>query len=149
MTNGYTVKSLDEVEGAYGGAFKRVRAQLGVTAFGMQVIQLPPDSGELSPEHDHAADGQEEVYLLLAGSGELVLPDRAVELGPETFVRVAPSTRRRLRSGPDGMRVLVVGGVPGSAYEPPPNSALGGTEDLLPGASSAMLPDSPRPMLTH
>ena len=149
MTNDYTVKTLEQVEGAYGGAFKRVRAELGVTAFGMQVIQLPPDSGEMSPEHDHAADGQEEVYLLLAGAGELVLPDRAVELGPETFVRVAPSARRRLRSGPDGMRVLVVGGVPGRAYEAPPNSAVGGTEDLLPGASSALLPGGPPPTLTH
>ena len=144
----YTVKRLDEVESAYGGAFKRVRASLGASAFGLQVIDLPPDSGEMSPEHDHSADGQEEVYLLLDGSGSLLLPGGAVEMGRDTFVRVGPETRRRLRSGSEGMRVLVIGGVPGQAYDPAPNSALGGPEDLLPGASSSMLPGSPPPQLT-
>jgi hypothetical protein len=142
LTTDYDVKRLDDCEAAYGGAFKRVRASLGVEAFGLQVIDLPPDSGDLSPEHDHSADGQEEVYLLQGGSGELVLPDRKVPLDSETFVRVGPTTRRRLRSGPDGLRVLVIGGVPGKAYAPPDNTKLGGPETFNPGASTALNPDS-------
>ena len=135
----YTVKRIGEMEHAYGGAFVRVRASLGVTAFGMNVIQLPPDSQETAPEHDHAQDGQEEVYVLLAGTCDLELPSETVALGGETFVRVAPNVRRRLRSGPDGARILVVGGTPARAYSPPANSELGGPETFLPGARSSLM----------
>jgi hypothetical protein len=37
----YTAVTIDEVEAIYRGAFKRARAALGVTAFGMQVIDIP------------------------------------------------------------------------------------------------------------
>lgn len=133
---------------AFGGAFVRVRAELGLSAFGVQVIELPPDSGELAPEHDHTSDGQEELYLLLDGSAELALPDRTLPLERETFVRIGPETRRRVRSGPEGARLLMVGGVPGKAYEPTPLSELGGPEQLAPGASTAMNPAGPPPQLT-
>ncbi len=147
--NGYTVKRLDEMEAAFGGSFVRARASLGVTAFGMQVLEMPPMSGDGFPEHDHGYDGQEEVYHLLGGSAELALPDRVVRLDPETFVRVSPATRRRLRSGPDGARVLIVGGVPGGAFQAHPITELGGPEYLPdPTASSAMVPDGPPPQLT-
>jgi hypothetical protein len=49
----YEVKRLGEMERAFGGALARVRAELGITAFGVQVVDLPPNSGELAPEHDH------------------------------------------------------------------------------------------------
>ncbi|MBV8219968.1 MAG: hypothetical protein JO325_16000, partial [Solirubrobacterales bacterium] len=69
----YEVRRLPEIERAFGGAFARVRAALGITAFGVQVVDLPPNSGEIAPEHDHRHDGQEELYLLLSGSAELVV----------------------------------------------------------------------------
>jgi mannose-6-phosphate isomerase-like protein (cupin superfamily) len=143
----YEVKRLDEMERAYGGALARVRAELGITAFGVQVVDLPPSSGDLAPEHDHEHDRQEELYLLLKGSAELVVPDGSVTLDPETFVRLGPSVRRRIRSGPEGARVLMIGGVPGQSYVPPAMSELGGPETLAPTASSAMAPDSPPPQL--
>ena len=120
----------------------RARASLGASAFGMQVHRLPPESADAYPEHDHRFDGQEEIYLLLEGTAALHLPGRVVDA--DTFVRVGPGTRRRLRTGADGARVLVIGGVPGAAYEPAENSVLGGPEVLPdPTASSSMLPDSP------
>lgn len=145
----YEVKRLGEMQRAFGGALARVRAELGITAFGVQVVDLPPSSGDLAPEHDHRHDGQEELYLLLAGSAEVVVPDGTVELGPETFVRLGPSVRRRIRSGTEGARVLMIGGVPGQAYTPPANTELGGPETLAPTASSAMAPDGPPPQLPH
>jgi uncharacterized cupin superfamily protein len=48
---------------------KLAAAELGVESFGMQVLDLPPDFREY-PEHDHADDGQEEVYVVLRGSGQ-------------------------------------------------------------------------------
>jgi hypothetical protein len=49
----YTAKTIREMEAGFGGGFVKARAELGVTAFGMQVIQLPPDFGDYH-EHDHA-----------------------------------------------------------------------------------------------
>jgi mannose-6-phosphate isomerase-like protein (cupin superfamily) len=144
----YTVKRIDEMEHAFGGAFVRVRAELGVESFGIQVVELPPNSGDLSPEHDHLHDGQEEVYFLLTGSAEVALPDRSISLDPDAFIRIGPATRRRLRSGPQGARLLMLGGAPGRVYEPPENSRLGGAETFAPNASSALLPDGPPPRLT-
>ncbi len=149
----YTVKRLGEMQRAFGGALVRVRvrvrAELGICAFGVQVVDLPPDSGELAPEHDHAHDGQEELYVLLSGSAEVVVPDGAIPLDTETFIRLGPGVRRRLRSGPSGARLLMVGATPGRAYTPPANTELGGPETLGPTASSAMAPDGPPPTLSH
>src|SRR5437764_12548419 len=55
----YAVRRIDEMEGAYGGAFTRARAELGVSSFGMQVLDLPPGL-EQSPEHDHSDARPEE-----------------------------------------------------------------------------------------
>ncbi len=145
----YQVKRLGEMERAFGGALARVRAELGITAFGVQVVDLPPDSGELAPEHDHHHDGQEELYVLLSGSAEVIVPDAVVPLDPETFIRLGPTVRRRLRSGPRGARLLMIGGVPGAAYVAPANTELGGPETLSRTASSEMAPDGPPPQLRH
>ncbi len=112
----HTVKRIDDMEAIYRGAFKKVRAELGVTAFGLQIIDLPPNNDQY-PEHDHAEDGQEEVYGVLRGSGELEIEGTRHTLDPETLVRVGPGVKRKLYAGPEGVRVLVIGGVPGAAYE--------------------------------
>ena len=64
--SGHAVKKIDEMEGIYGGAFKRARAELGVESFGIGIIDMPPNF-EGYPDHDHAQDGQEEVYFTLRG----------------------------------------------------------------------------------
>ena len=143
LTRDYTVRRLEDMEAAFGGLFVRVRASLGLAAFGIQVADIPPNSGDMYPEHDHDYDGQEEVYLLLSGSADLHLPGRVVALDRDTFVRVGAATRRRLRSGQNGARVLMVGGVPGRAYEPQENTPLGGPETLpCPTASTSLVPGS-------
>ncbi|MHB8691486.1 MAG: cupin domain-containing protein [Solirubrobacteraceae bacterium] len=148
LATDYTVMRLDDMEAAFGGSFIRARASLRASAFGMQVHQLPPNSGDAYPEHDHLHDSQEEVYLLLSGTADLHLPGRVVALDPETFVRVGPATRRRIRTGPEGARILAIGGVIDAAYEPAENSPLGGPETIpCPTASSSLIPDGPPPQL--
>lgn len=120
---GYTAKRIGEMETGFGGGFVKVRAELGITAFGVQVIQLPPDFDGY-PEHDHAESGQEEMFCVLAGSGWMDVEGERVELDGETFVRVAADTRRKVHAGPDGLRMLVVGGCPGGAYEIAPGTEL-------------------------
>ncbi len=101
----YTAKHTDDMEDAFGGSFVKVRAELGVTVFGVQVIQLPPDADGY-PEHDHADDGQEEMYTALGGSGWLDIEGERVDLAPDTFVRVAPGTKRKIFAGTQGLRLL-------------------------------------------
>ena len=121
--SGYTALKIDDIEGAYGGAFKRVRASLGVESFGMQIIDMPANADQY-PEHDHAGDGQEEVYVTLAGGGVMTVAGDDVTLAADTVIRVGPGVVRKVAAGPDGLRLLVVGGVPGKAYEAPEFSKL-------------------------
>ena len=120
----YTAKRIKDMEAGFGGGFVKARAELGVTAFGMQVIQLPPDYSDY-PEHDHAESGQEEVFVALSGSGWMEIGGERVELDDETLVRVAPETRRKVFAGPQGLRMLVMGGAPGEAYKIVPSTELG------------------------
>ncbi|HKF82831.1 MAG TPA: hypothetical protein VKB23_07720 [Solirubrobacterales bacterium] len=120
----YAVKRIDEMEAVYRGAFKRARAELGVESFGLQVIDLPPDF-ENYPEHDHAEDGQEEVFLAIKGGGEIEIDGERFPLDPDHMARVASGTKRKVWPGGEGMRMVIVGGVPGGVYEAPEISKLG------------------------
>jgi hypothetical protein len=115
MSN-YTAKQIDEMEAAFGGGMKKARAELGVESFGMQVIDLPPNYSDY-PEHDHEADGQEEVYSVMRGSGEIDVEGERIALNSEVLVRVGPGIKRKIYAGPEGLRLLALGGTPGSAYE--------------------------------
>ncbi len=119
----YQAKRISEMQAGFGGGFVKVRAELGISAFGVQVIQLPPDFGDY-PEHDHAESGQEELFAVLAGSGWMDVEGERVELDAETVVRVGPDTRRKVHSGPDGLRMLAVGGCAGEAYKISPGTEL-------------------------
>jgi mannose-6-phosphate isomerase-like protein (cupin superfamily) len=122
--SGYTVKPIDEMEAIFHGSFKRAGAELGVESFGMQVFDMPPAFSDY-PEHDHADDGQEEVYVVLRGAGEFEIDGERVAVDPERVVRVPAGAKRKLIPGPEGIRVLALGGVPGAAYERPEPFRLG------------------------
>ena len=113
-----TVKRIEDFDTPNDGGFCRARAGLGVTAFGMQVEQFPPNF-EHFPEHDHADDGQEEVYTLLAGSATLHVGGEQFPLEPGVFARVAPNAKRKITTGRGPAQLLAIGGVPGGAYTAP------------------------------
>lgn len=125
----YTLRRIDEMDGAYGGAMKRARAELGVSSFGMAIIDLPPNF-DLYPAHDHARDGQEEVFIALRGSGELDVDGERLPLDADHVVRVGVDATRKVISGPDGLRVLALGGKPGAVYEAPEASNIGGGDPV-------------------
>jgi mannose-6-phosphate isomerase-like protein (cupin superfamily) len=112
----YTVAKIDEIEAIYGGGFKRARSALGITSFGMQVMDLPPGF-EGYPEHDHSSDGQEEVYATLRGGGEIEIDGERHPIDADHLVAVKSGTKRKVLPGPEGIRLLIVGGTPGAAYE--------------------------------
>lgn len=113
----YTVKRIDELDSLFDGVFKRARAELGVSSFGMQILDLPPDGGGL--KHDEVNSNQEEVYVTLRGSGFVKTEQEELPLSPETLVRVGPTVSRQLVAGAEGLRVLAIGGILGQAYEAP------------------------------
>jgi mannose-6-phosphate isomerase-like protein (cupin superfamily) len=122
----YTAKHFDEMESMLGGVFLRTRASLGVTSFGMQVINLPPNLGDGYPNHDHAESGQEEVYIVLSGAADFDIEGEHVHLEPEMALRVGADTKRKITTGSQGAQILALGATPGAAYEPPAFSELGG-----------------------
>lgn len=113
-----TVKHLDEFESAYGGLLRRVRSGLGVSSFGIAVVELPPRF-EGHPEHDHEHDGQEEVYAVLEGAATLRAGGTEHLLEPGMFARIGPGERRQLVTGDERARVLLLGGSPDAIYVPP------------------------------
>ena len=122
-----TVKKIEEIA-AYSGPheipkirFRAARPALGVSAWGMNVLELDPHCSGY-PEHDHAGDGQEEVYFVFRGSAVLQLGGEEVTLSEGTFVRVPPELKRKFVTGDEGVTLLALGATPGKAYEP---SALG------------------------
>jgi quercetin dioxygenase-like cupin family protein len=106
---GYAVSSLDEMGDGYG--FRKVRHELGVTAFGINAIVIPP--GYSSGEHYH--DEQEETYFVHTGQVEFRFGDGSKHvLGPGGMARVDPATPRGMKNvGDDDAIVLVAGGKDG------------------------------------
>ena len=106
-----------------------VRRTLDIAAFGVSAFSAPSGVVVIS-EHDETLlgeAGQEELYVCLAGSGAVVLDGDGTELplDADQLAAVGPGVARTLRSGPEGLRVLIVGGVAGKAYEPPDWSSQG------------------------
>jgi uncharacterized cupin superfamily protein len=117
--------AIDELPGLWDGFARLVRPGLGISGFGCNIMNLPPDYATKS--HDESASGQEELYVALAGSGELVIDGSGerLRLDADHLAAVGASLARTLTSGPDGLRVLIVGGTPGRAYDPPEWSSSG------------------------
>jgi len=108
-TDGYSVGSLDDLGEGWG--FRKIRKPLGVTAFGINAIVLPP--GYDTNNHYH--ERQEETYFVHSGRIAITFGDGTThELGPGGLARVAPRTVRRLRNVGDGDAIyLCVGGKDG------------------------------------
>jgi len=113
-----TVKRIEEFDTPNGGGFCRARASLGVTSFGMQMENFPPHF-EHHPRHDHADDGQEEVYTALAGSATVHAGGSEYRLEPGVFIRIGPGEIRQVTTGDEGVQLLAIGAVPGQPYAAP------------------------------
>ena len=109
--------AIDDLPQIWDGFAKLVRQGLDIRAFGVQIMDLPPDY--TTGPHDESDTGQQELYVALGGGGAVVAGDRRLPLDAEHLVRVDAGVERVLTSGPLGLRVLCVGGVPGAAYAAP------------------------------
>jgi uncharacterized cupin superfamily protein len=120
MAEGYTIKSVDDfevMEGSGGATWRLARKTLGAEAFGFNVVDIAP-GGEI-PAHDHAEEGQEEVFIILDGQGTIVTGDEEHDAPAGTYCRFAPAVNRTIRNESDApVRALLIGVPMKSGYEP-------------------------------
>jgi hypothetical protein len=113
---GYSMVQVDELppEGP-GGAVRFVRRRLGVGAFGINWFEIPPNAE--GREHDELETQQEEVNVIIAGSGVYRVEGEDVPVSRGSVMRFDPETTRVPVAGPEGMTMIAVGARRGS-YEP-------------------------------
>jgi mannose-6-phosphate isomerase-like protein (cupin superfamily) len=104
----YAFSSIDDLGDGYG--FRKVRSALGVTAFGVNVVVMPPHYEGFLHYHDE----QDELYFVHQGRARIEVGGEVRELGPGGLVHVESTTPRRFSNTGDGdLIVLVVGGKDG------------------------------------
>jgi quercetin dioxygenase-like cupin family protein len=119
----FTAVAIDEVApetGAEGSSWFRLRKELGVRAFGVNVYGAGAGKRVIE-EHDElgsAAGRHEELYVVLRGHARFELDgeEHDAPAGTAVFVR-DPSVRRGAHAAEDGTLVLVAGGTPGRPYD--------------------------------
>jgi mannose-6-phosphate isomerase-like protein (cupin superfamily) len=100
---GYAFGSIDQMGD---GVFRKVRQELGVNAFGVNVLVLAP--GIVGRPHFHYE--QDELYFVHAGRARFDLPGESRELGPGGVCHVESTTPRQVTSvGDEDLVMLVVG----------------------------------------
>jgi mannose-6-phosphate isomerase-like protein (cupin superfamily) len=113
---GYSHVHVDDIEpSGPGGAVRFVRRQLAVEAFGINWYEIPPDAE--GREHDESESQQEEVNVIVRGSGVYRVDGEDVPFRAGSFFRFDPDTRRQPVAGPEGLTMIAVGARRGS-YEP-------------------------------
>ncbi len=108
---GYHVSSLDELGDGHG--FRKVRAALGVTAFGVNGIVFPPRYE--GPNHFH--DTQDELYFVHRGTATFTIDGQEREVGAGGLVHVESTTHRQISNRTDDELVLLVVGGQGGYVE--------------------------------
>jgi quercetin dioxygenase-like cupin family protein len=108
----YTRVNLMELEDSVAGRAEGIEGRFGRGPMGAQDVGVshwryaPGFRSTMGHRHRE----QEEAYLVISGSGEMMLDGDVIELGQWDLVRVAPTTVRAFAAGPDGMEVIAVGG---------------------------------------
>lgn len=105
---GHSFSTIDELGEGYG--FRKVRRELGVSAFGANVIIYPP--GQDGFLHYH--DVQDELYFVHAGTARFEVDGEERLLGPGGLCHVESTTPRKVsNAGADDLVLLVIGGKDG------------------------------------
>jgi uncharacterized cupin superfamily protein len=98
------------IDGAGDGFMRRLREALGVTAFGLNALVLPPGTEWFHHYHEH----QDEIYFVHRGRAGVRAGDEEFELGPGAVLHVESTTPRQLwNAGDEDLVLLLVGGKDG------------------------------------
>ncbi len=112
---GVTIRSQHELERT--GNWLLARRTLGLSAFGMNLVEIPP--GGSIPEHDERDRDQEEVFLALGGSPAMVVEGEEIAFPQGTLARLDPDVTRTVVNRGDGPATVLICSAPRtSGYEP-------------------------------
>jgi quinol monooxygenase YgiN/mannose-6-phosphate isomerase-like protein (cupin superfamily) len=110
---GFSIVNLDEVEDVaprFGlgetGEARFARGELQAATVGLSLQRLRPGVRQ-SFGHAHVRD--EEVYVILSGSGQIAVDDQVREVRQLDAIRVAPGSTRAFEAGPEGLEILATG----------------------------------------
>src|SRR6201992_628461 len=93
-------------DGARAMAFRATTAALGLEHSGLTSQRVPPD---YRFPYGHTHKTQEEVYVVVRGSGRMKVDDEIIDLVEWDAVRVPPGSWRGYEAGPAGLELLVIG----------------------------------------
>ncbi len=103
-------EDLEDLGSNFDGApdleFRMASKALELEHSGLSYQSIPPD---YRFPYGHTHKKQEEVYVVVGGSGRMKLDDEIVEIKQWDVVRVPPGTWRGYESGPEGLEILVFG----------------------------------------
>jgi quercetin dioxygenase-like cupin family protein len=108
----YATVNLLEIENAIGERAPGIdgrfgRKHLDSRDLGVSLFRYAPN---LRSPMAHSHREQEEAYVVVAGSGRVLLDDEVRELRQWDVLRVAPEVVRAFEAGPDGLDLVAVGG---------------------------------------
>jgi mannose-6-phosphate isomerase-like protein (cupin superfamily) len=108
----FAAVNLLEVEDSMGDRAPGVELRFGrrfqdSRDLGVSHVRYQPN---LRGEFAHSHREQEEAYVVVAGSGRILLDDEVLELRRWDVVRVAPEVVRAFHAGPEGLDMIAVGG---------------------------------------
>ena len=105
---GHAFASIDELGSGYG--FRKVRAPLGITAFGVNAVVMPPGFDGFMHYHER----QDELYIVHSGTARFEVDGEVRELGPGGLCHVEAATPRKVSNpGADDLVLVIVGGQDG------------------------------------
>ncbi|MCW2979818.1 MAG: cupin protein [Solirubrobacterales bacterium] len=103
-------RDLDDLGSNFDGSpdleFRAATKALGLERSGLTYQRVPPD---YRFPYGHTHETQEEIYVVVRGSGRMKVDDEIVELAEWDAVRVPPGSWRGYEAGPDGLELLVIG----------------------------------------
>ena len=125
----YTIKRLEDVDdvlGDYPGEMRMMTGALESEQVAFSYRRMPQHTGGKG-SYGHRHKEQEEIYVILAGSGTAKLGNEEVDVRPLDAIRVSPELARNFEAGPDGLDLLAFGA------PRPPDQQPGGDSEMLPG----------------
>jgi quercetin dioxygenase-like cupin family protein len=120
MADGYTIKHRDEfevMEGSGDSTWRLARKALGTSSFGFNLVEIAP--GGQIPEHDHAGNGEDELYVILKGEGVIRIDGEDHPAPAGTYASIEPPVSRTILNRSDApVTALLIGVKPEGGYEP-------------------------------
>ncbi len=119
MIKGWKVANISDigpVKDSWPADWHSIRHFFGIEGFGINAATKKAGDS-ITPEHDEAGGGQQEVFVVMQGKAEFTLDGAVVTAGKFDIVYIDPHVRRSAKALETPTTVLIVGGTPGKAYK--------------------------------